>query len=104
MPLTSNEGNAHRAGRALEELNVYGVAAAIRPVLLVDREAWLLAAVVQVRRDVDFDTCLLGEARGLGVAAGNQDAPIGKQLSAAGQYSVSAQLIPRPSRTVDSEW
>ena len=60
--------------------DVDGVASTICPVVLIDCEARLGPAVCQIRRDVDLDPHFFGEARGLRVAARNEDAAIGKQL------------------------
>lgn len=65
----------------MRQVDGEGVLAAVLPVILLDGEAGLLAAICQVWRNVDLDTRLLREPGRLGVASRDQDAAVRKELS-----------------------
>ena len=77
---TRQQGDSHGARRAVVERYMNRIALTIVPVLLIDSEAGLSAALGEVRRDVHFDAHLLIEARSLRVASRDQDTPVWQQL------------------------
>ena len=84
--------------------NVNGVTAAILPVLFVDSEARLRAAVSEVWRDVHLNAHLLGKARCLGVATRNENATIGEELHNINMNQKLTFHEHRCGPTVASEW
>ncbi len=100
---TCDQGDPHVRWGALVKSDVDGVTTAVRPILLIDGEAGLGKALVQVGRDVDLDAHLLRELRALRITTRNEYASIGKQLSSSISHPRLSMFLCR-QHTVASEW